>query len=76
MQAGGYTTGGIVTNINLAESFGFAQGYDDYYYLAPDYIAAAKILNEKGIPVRVPPFESYHLAWARNSNAIGYRRRK
>jgi arylsulfatase A-like enzyme/uncharacterized membrane protein YbhN (UPF0104 family) len=47
MQAGGYTTGGIVTNINLAESFGFAQGYDDYYYLAPDYIAAAKESSSK-----------------------------
>jgi arylsulfatase A-like enzyme/uncharacterized membrane protein YbhN (UPF0104 family) len=41
MQEGGYTTGGIVSNVNLAESFGFAQGYDDYYYLAPDYIAGA-----------------------------------
>ena len=42
MQAGGYTTGGIVSNTWLAESFGFAQGYDDYYVLAPDYIARAK----------------------------------
>ncbi|HIF94450.1 MAG TPA: hypothetical protein EYQ60_15225 [Myxococcales bacterium] len=47
MQDGGYTTGGIVTNINLAESFGFAQGYDDYYYLAPDYIASAKESSSK-----------------------------
>ena len=47
MQAGGYTTGGVVTNINLAESFGFAQGYDDYYYLAPDYIAYAAESSSK-----------------------------
>ncbi len=47
MQAGGYTTGGIVSNVNLAESFGFAQGYDDYYYLAPDYIAGAAESSSK-----------------------------
>ena len=47
MQDGGYTTGGIVTNVNLAESFGFAQGYDDYYYLAPDYIAFAQESSSK-----------------------------
>jgi arylsulfatase A-like enzyme len=37
----GYATGGIVSNINLAPSFGFDQGYDEYHYLAPDYIAGA-----------------------------------
>ncbi|MEE8167032.1 MAG: sulfatase-like hydrolase/transferase, partial [Myxococcota bacterium] len=47
MQAGGYTTGGIVSNTWLAESFGFAQGYDDYYVLAPDYIARAKESSSK-----------------------------
>lgn len=47
MQSGGYTTGGVVSNVNLAESFGFAQGYDDYYYLAPDYIAGAKESSSK-----------------------------
>jgi arylsulfatase A-like enzyme len=38
----GYTTGGIVTNINLAPSFNFHQGFDDYHYLAPDYLFGAK----------------------------------
>ena len=47
MQDGGYTTGGIVSNVNLAESFGFAQGYDDYYYLGPDYIAGAQESSSK-----------------------------
>ncbi len=42
LQQGGYATAGIVSNVNLAESFGFDQGYDDYYYLAPDYIAGAR----------------------------------
>lgn len=47
MKAGGYSTGGIVSNVNLAESFGFDQGYDDYYYLAPDYIAGARESSSK-----------------------------
>jgi arylsulfatase A-like enzyme/uncharacterized membrane protein YbhN (UPF0104 family) len=47
MQQGGYTTAGIVSNVNLAESFGFDQGYDDYYYLAPDYIAGAAESSSK-----------------------------
>ncbi|MBK7952091.1 MAG: sulfatase-like hydrolase/transferase [Deltaproteobacteria bacterium] len=47
LQQGGYTTAGIVSNVNLAESFGFDQGYDDYYYLAPDYIARAQESSSK-----------------------------
>jgi arylsulfatase A-like enzyme len=47
MHDAGYTTGGIVSNVNLAESFGFAQGYDDYYYLGPDYIAYARESSSK-----------------------------
>ena len=33
LQKHGYATGGIVANINLAPSFGFEQGYDEYRYL-------------------------------------------
>jgi arylsulfatase A-like enzyme len=47
MQSAGYTTGGIVSNVNLAESFGFAQGYDEYYYLGPDYLGYAKESSSK-----------------------------
>ncbi len=47
MKEQGYTTGGIVSNINLAESFGFDQGYDEYHYLAPAYIAWAKESSSK-----------------------------
>ena len=43
----GYTTGGIVSNINLAPSFGFDQGYDEYTYLAPDYLFAAQESSSK-----------------------------
>jgi arylsulfatase A-like enzyme/uncharacterized membrane protein YbhN (UPF0104 family) len=47
MQRGGYATGGIASNINLAPSFGFDQGYDEYRYLAPDYLAGAKESSSK-----------------------------
>jgi len=47
LQERGYATGGIVSNINLAPSFGFDQGYSEYHYLAPDYIAAAEESSSK-----------------------------
>ncbi len=47
MKQRGYTTGGIVSNINLADSFGFNQGYDEYYFLGPDYLALAQESSSK-----------------------------
>lgn len=47
MQEAGYRTGGIVSNVNLAESFGFAQGYDDYFYMGPDYLFGARESSSK-----------------------------
>jgi arylsulfatase A-like enzyme/uncharacterized membrane protein YbhN (UPF0104 family) len=47
MQERGYETGGIVSNINLAPSFGFDQGYDEYHYLGPDYLAGAEESSSK-----------------------------
>lgn len=38
---GGYTTGGIVTNYNVAPFFNFQQGFDEYHYLAPDFLFGA-----------------------------------
>ena len=43
----GYETGGIVSNINLAESFGFHQGFEEYHYLGPDYLFGAKESSSK-----------------------------
>jgi arylsulfatase A-like enzyme/uncharacterized membrane protein YbhN (UPF0104 family) len=43
----GYATGGIASNTNLAPSFGFDQGYDEYLYLAPDYLAGARESSSK-----------------------------
>ncbi|MCA9509895.1 MAG: sulfatase-like hydrolase/transferase [Myxococcales bacterium] len=49
LQEHGYATGGIVSNINLAPSFGFDQGFDEYRYLAPDYLIGAKESSSKTI---------------------------
>jgi arylsulfatase A-like enzyme/uncharacterized membrane protein YbhN (UPF0104 family) len=37
----GYATGGIVTNYNVAPFFNFQQGFDEYHYLAPNFIFGA-----------------------------------
>ncbi|MCZ6464829.1 MAG: sulfatase, partial [Proteobacteria bacterium] len=47
LQRTGYATGGIAANINLAPSFGFDQGYDEYRYLGPDYLAGAEESSSK-----------------------------
>ena len=47
LQDRGYSTGGIVSNINLAASFGFRQGYDEYHYLGPDYLFGADESSSK-----------------------------
>ncbi len=47
LQTRGYATGGIVSNINLAPSFGFDHGWDEYQYLAPDYLAGAQESSSK-----------------------------
>jgi arylsulfatase A-like enzyme len=41
MQHGGYRTAGFVTNINVAPSFNFDQGFDTYQYLAPEFFFRA-----------------------------------
>jgi len=33
----GYYTIGIADNVNIAEAFNFQQGYDEYYFLKPEY---------------------------------------
>lgn len=37
MSKGGWRTGGLVTNYNIAPYFNFAQGFDEYHYLQPDF---------------------------------------
>jgi arylsulfatase A-like enzyme len=38
LAAGGYHTGGVADNINIAPTFGFDQGFADYLYLEPSYL--------------------------------------
>ncbi|OGP84869.1 MAG: hypothetical protein A2Y95_09335 [Deltaproteobacteria bacterium RBG_13_65_10] len=47
MKDAGWRTGAIVSNINLAPSFGFDQGTDEYLYLAPDYFFGASESSSK-----------------------------
>ncbi len=53
LQKHDYATGGIVANINLAPSFGFQQGYDEYMYLSPDYLFAAEESSSKLIAYQI-----------------------
>ncbi len=41
MKDAGYRTVGYVTNINVAPSFHFEQGFQEYYYLTPDFFFGA-----------------------------------
>ncbi len=41
MHAAGYTTGGFVTNFNVAPYFNFQQGFDHYQFIEPELILGA-----------------------------------
>ncbi len=41
MKGAGYRTVGYVTNINVAPSFHFEQGFQEYYYLSPEFFFGA-----------------------------------
>ena len=41
MSGAGYRTSGFVTNINVAPSFNFEQGFNRYSYIAPDFFFGA-----------------------------------
>ena len=47
MKESGYVTGGIVSNGDLAPSFGFEQGYDEYQYLTPNTLIGAEESSSK-----------------------------
>lgn len=47
LRDAGYTTAGFVSNVNLAPSFGFQQGFAEYTYLAPDYLFGASESSSK-----------------------------
>lgn len=41
LQAAGYRTIGFANNINVAPLFNFQQGFDDYYFLEPEFFFGA-----------------------------------
>lgn len=47
LQSEGYATSGFVSNVNLAPSFNFQQGFDEYTYYAPDYLLGAEESSSK-----------------------------
>ncbi len=47
MRTEGYSTAGFVSNVNLAPSFNFQQGFDEYTYLAPEYLLGAEESSSK-----------------------------
>ena len=58
LKPAGYTTGGYVTNFNLAPYFNFQQGFDEYVYLEPEFVlgaddASAKLLLMQFIRQRI-----------------------
>ncbi|MDG2303120.1 MAG: sulfatase-like hydrolase/transferase [Candidatus Binatia bacterium] len=66
MQEQGYTTSGFVSNINLAPSFNFQQGFDEYTYFAPDYLFGAEESSSKLVIysiLRVVNFKLFKDRW-------------
>jgi arylsulfatase A-like enzyme len=47
LQRHGYASGGIVSSADLAASFGFRQGYDEYHDLGPDSLFGADESSSK-----------------------------
>ncbi len=58
LKQAGYTTAGYATNFNVAPYFNFHQGFDEYFYLEPEFVlgaddASAKLLLMQFIRQRI-----------------------
>ncbi|MFZ1864273.1 MAG: sulfatase-like hydrolase/transferase [Polyangiales bacterium] len=58
MKGAGYKTAGYATNFNVAPYFNFHQGFDEYFYLEPEFVlgaddASAKLLLMQFIRQRI-----------------------
>jgi len=84
-KASGYRTGGLVTNYNIAPYFNFAQGFDDYRYLDPDYFwwadegssklslyNVARVVREKVAPDNDKPAAYYQDAQVTTDTAMAW----
>ncbi len=69
----GYATGGVVTNYNVAPFFNFQQGFDEYHYLAPDFLFGASDTSAKlsflQVLRRVDERARAALSWSRPGSA-------
>ena len=59
----GYTSAGYATNYNVAPYFNFQQGFDEYYYLEPEFVlgaddASAKLLLVQFLRQRLERFRA------------------
>jgi arylsulfatase A-like enzyme len=84
-DAHGYSTGGLVTNYNIAPYFNFAQGFDSYKYLDPEYYFfadegssklslynLARVIREKVAPSTDNPAHYYQDAEVTTDAAISW----
>jgi arylsulfatase A-like enzyme/uncharacterized membrane protein YbhN (UPF0104 family) len=53
LRDSGYTTHGIVTNLNVTPYYNFHQGFDEYHYLEPEFVLGADDASAKLILVQV-----------------------
>lgn len=84
LRSNGYTTGGIVTNFNLAPYFNFHQGFDSYEFLEPEQLLWADDNSAKlaiyelvrRLVVRIPrplrPEQFYQAAEVTTDQAISW----
>ncbi|MEM7137022.1 MAG: sulfatase-like hydrolase/transferase [Myxococcota bacterium] len=63
LQPAGYRTAGYATNFNVAPYFNFQQGFDEYYFLEPEFVlgaddASAKLLLMQFIRQRIERYRA------------------
>ncbi|MFT5357572.1 MAG: arylsulfatase A-like enzyme/uncharacterized membrane protein YbhN (UPF0104 family) [Polyangiales bacterium] len=63
MRDGGYHTGGLVTNFNVAPYYNFHQGFDSYRFLEPEFVlgaddSAAKLLLIQFLRQRIEKYKA------------------
>lgn len=65
---------GAIALLRLAWSSTWSAGVENATYL--EYVHAATLMKEAGTDTSVPPFDNWHLEWARKANSTGYSHRR
>ena len=79
MQAAGYWTAGVVTNINVAPIFNFQQGFGEYHYLEPAFYfwatdSATRLAIYKGLRIareRIGANRMYFYNYYQDAEVVG-----